>query len=474
MASHESVYAAAAACDKQAELQQHHDQQQHWGIGAAATSSGGGGQQVTGVSPSSVSASVEGSGGQQGAGTAEADRQAGGGGGGGIAEGLASGILPCRKRKAPEELPDIDEATAERLRRATESLTKEQLRMLLARACSHYPAVENALYALIEADPSSRRLMIRNVPYSTTETSLRQTLEAHGPIEDFKLVIDRNTGLNKGFAFVTYKSMEDVAVVLQSEVTVDGRLLTVKLASQQDQGAAIKQGERDRERERGGAEFEGFGIVKETAIVRNRDGTSKGYGFVVFEDPEALMKAASQAQRVIDGQVTFVSVASESRRQQQQQQQQQQMGGGVLPPQHLQQLPLGTNAHYQQQLQQQLLQQQAASQWPQIAATSATAATAARSDANSSPYGAQAALNTVAAAAAAAALPSNSAAAAAANPYVQQITAALMPQLYMHHYQQQYLASTQANAAAAATGLTPAQQQQQQQQKLSHLQHLQQ
>lgn len=50
-------------------------------------------------------------------------------------------------------------------------------------------------------------------------------------------------------------------------------------------------------------EFEGFGTVRETAIVRNRDGSSKGYGFVVFEDPEALMKAASQAQRVIDGKI---------------------------------------------------------------------------------------------------------------------------------------------------------------------------
>ena len=57
-----------------------------------------------------------------------------------------------------------------------------------------YAAVENALYAMIEADPSSRRLMIRNVPYTATETSLKQTVEAYGPIEDFKLVIDRNTG----------------------------------------------------------------------------------------------------------------------------------------------------------------------------------------------------------------------------------------------------------------------------------------
>lgn len=49
-----------------------------------------------------------------------------------------------------------------------------------------------------------------------------------------------DSGMNKGFAFVTYKSMEDVAHVMQSEVTVDGRPLSIKLASQQDQGAAMK------------------------------------------------------------------------------------------------------------------------------------------------------------------------------------------------------------------------------------------
>lgn len=440
MAANEGPYTGAGSSEGSSGGAQH-DQQQHWGIGGETASA-----------PDKPAASE----------TSQ----------GGIAEGLSSGILPCRKRKATEELPQIDEATAERLRRATDSLTKEQLRMLLARACSHYPAVENALYAMIEADPSSRRLMIRNVPYSTTEASLRQTLESHGPIEDFKLVIDRNTGMNKGFAFVTYKAMEDVARVLQSEVTVDGRPLSIKLASQQDQGAAMKraflgpnQGCRlfvrnvpdtcDERRLK--QEFEGFGTVREAAIVRNRDGSSKGYGFVVFEDPEALMKAASQAQRVIDGQVTFVSVASESRKQQQ-------LGGGsgILPPQHLQQLPLGGGA-YQQQLQQQLLQQSAVPQWPM--ATS-TAGTTARPEV-ASPYGTQAALNT----AAAAAIPA--ATAAATNPYMQQITAALMPQLYMHHYQQQYLASTQANAAAASVTAI-AGTQQQQQQKYPHLQHMQQ
>lgn len=96
-----------------------HDQQQHWGIGSGEGSSAG-------EKPASGAESTQ----------------------GGIAEGLSSGILPCRKRKAPEELPQIDEATAERLRRATDSLTKEQLKMLLARACSHYPGNYRILICL--------------------------------------------------------------------------------------------------------------------------------------------------------------------------------------------------------------------------------------------------------------------------------------------------------------------------------------
>ncbi|CDJ61928.1 hypothetical protein EMWEY_00046540 [Eimeria maxima] len=194
MSSAEASLAAGAAAAEALVAAQQHDQQQHWGI--EGSSSGGddktvsaGTTTVVNSNSSSSSSSSNSSSNNTVVGN-PGDEESGSS----LAEGLASGILPCRKRKAPEELPQIDEATAERLKRATDSLTKEQLKMLLARACSHYPAVENALYAMIEADPSSRRLMIRNVPYTATETSLKQTVEAYGPIEDFKLVIDRNTG----------------------------------------------------------------------------------------------------------------------------------------------------------------------------------------------------------------------------------------------------------------------------------------
>lgn len=116
MATNEGQYNASAASERTPSGSEH-DQQQHWGIGGDGSAAG--------EKPSGSDSH---------------------GGSGSIAEGLSSGILPCRKRKAPEELPQIDEATAERLRRATDSLTKEQLRMLLARACSHYPGICSFAY----------------------------------------------------------------------------------------------------------------------------------------------------------------------------------------------------------------------------------------------------------------------------------------------------------------------------------------
>lgn len=57
-----------------------------------------------------------------------------------------------------------------------------------------WTAVEMALNSMIEADPASRRLLIRNVGFNTTEETLYKSLETYGEIDDFKLVCDRQSG----------------------------------------------------------------------------------------------------------------------------------------------------------------------------------------------------------------------------------------------------------------------------------------
>jgi len=45
-------------------------------------------------------------------------------------------------------------------------------------------------------------LYVGNLPYSVTEESLSSLFEAHGPVSRTKLVMDRETGRSKGFAFL--------------------------------------------------------------------------------------------------------------------------------------------------------------------------------------------------------------------------------------------------------------------------------
>lgn len=55
------------------------------------------------------------------------------------------------------------------------------------------------------------RIIIRNLPFSCTETALRNTCAKFGPLTEVKLVSDKDTKKFRGFAFVQYKSPSDAA-----------------------------------------------------------------------------------------------------------------------------------------------------------------------------------------------------------------------------------------------------------------------
>jgi RNA recognition motif-containing protein len=47
-----------------------------------------------------------------------------------------------------------------------------------------------------------KRLYVGNLPFSTTESELREVFSRHGSVESVKLITDRETGRSRGFAFV--------------------------------------------------------------------------------------------------------------------------------------------------------------------------------------------------------------------------------------------------------------------------------
>ncbi|MHC4830761.1 MAG: RNA recognition motif domain-containing protein, partial [Planctomycetota bacterium] len=47
-----------------------------------------------------------------------------------------------------------------------------------------------------------KNIYVGNLPFSTTETELRELFEQHGAVQRASVVMDRETGRPRGFGFV--------------------------------------------------------------------------------------------------------------------------------------------------------------------------------------------------------------------------------------------------------------------------------
>ena len=80
----------------------------------------------------------------------------------------------------------------------------------------------------------STRLYVGNLSFNTTGDTVREHFEAVGTVTDVHLVMDRDTGRPRGFAFVTMGSPADAtkAISEMNGKTVDGRPLRVNEAEE--------------------------------------------------------------------------------------------------------------------------------------------------------------------------------------------------------------------------------------------------
>lgn len=101
------------------------------------------------------------------------------------------------------------------------------------------------------------RLYIGNLPWSATEQQVRETFEQHGPVNEVKLMTDRDTGRPRGFGFV---GMDDAggnkAIQALDGTDFGGRRLTVNVAKERagGGGGGPRNGYGDHPRERNGRE----------------------------------------------------------------------------------------------------------------------------------------------------------------------------------------------------------------------------
>ena len=68
----------------------------------------------------------------------------------------------------------------------------------------------------------SKKIYVGNLPFSTTDAELRRLFEQHGTVESVSVIMDRETGRPRGFAFV---EMSDASSASAAISTLNGREL---------------------------------------------------------------------------------------------------------------------------------------------------------------------------------------------------------------------------------------------------------
>ena len=78
------------------------------------------------------------------------------------------------------------------------------------------------------------RLYVGNLAYETTEDSLREAFSQWGEIAEVKVILDRDTGRSRGFAFVEMQTQEGATAAVENMngALVDGRPLRVNEAEE--------------------------------------------------------------------------------------------------------------------------------------------------------------------------------------------------------------------------------------------------
>jgi len=87
------------------------------------------------------------------------------------------------------------------------------------------------------------KLYVGNFPYSVDEEQLRSLFSPYGEIEELALIMDRETGRSKGFAFITFATQQAAESALEKNgVDLSGRALRVNMAQEKSGGRGGRRG----------------------------------------------------------------------------------------------------------------------------------------------------------------------------------------------------------------------------------------
>ncbi|XP_075517714.1 UBP1-associated protein 2B-like [Primulina tabacum] len=152
-----------------------------------------------------------------------------------------------------EEEDDIssseDEENDEASKRSTvrellEPFGKDQIIDLLKEAGSKDASLLAKIIEMADSDPTHRNLFIHGIGYDATSEQLVQAFKPFGEIEESKLIVDKNTGRAKGYAFVLFKTRAAAKKALKvPQKKIGSRNVSCQLAAVGSTNPAIQASE---------------------------------------------------------------------------------------------------------------------------------------------------------------------------------------------------------------------------------------
>src|SRR5882724_11054881 len=84
----------------------------------------------------------------------------------------------------------------------------------------------------------SRKLFVGNLPYSVTSERLSEAFSQFGTVTSSKVIVDRETGRSRGFAFLEMETDDQGAAAMQAMngALLDGRSIAVREAVERQPG----------------------------------------------------------------------------------------------------------------------------------------------------------------------------------------------------------------------------------------------
>ncbi|HMN23950.1 MAG: RNA-binding protein [Ignavibacteriaceae bacterium] len=78
----------------------------------------------------------------------------------------------------------------------------------------------------------STKIFVGSLPFSVSDTTLKETFEKHGSVLSAKVIMDRDTNRSRGFGFVEMENPTDATKAMKAlnNSEIDGRNIVVNEA----------------------------------------------------------------------------------------------------------------------------------------------------------------------------------------------------------------------------------------------------